>query len=115
MTAGPDAPVRGFELPDRLTSSLLSTFEFSPETRARAAAVVSGGPDAVFHHLVRDQESQVGLLVARRVIHAFLTGDDTTSDDTTSDQAATDADGIAAEVREVRDRLARQVESLSRF
>jgi hypothetical protein len=65
------------ELPDRTTSSALSTFEFSPHTRARADAILADGPVGVFGALMRDQESEAGLLVARRVVHAVLPSGDT--------------------------------------
>lgn len=69
--------VNAVELPDRTTSSALSTFEFSPDTRARADAILAGGPVGVFGALMRDQESEAGLLVARRVVHAVLPSADT--------------------------------------
>lgn len=61
-----------FELPDRLTSSALSTFEFGPGAGGQADAILAGGPDDVFRRLVRDQESEAGLLAARRLLHAVL-------------------------------------------
>jgi hypothetical protein len=102
-----------FELPDLMTSSPLTTFEFSPGARQRAAAIVSLGADAIFGHLVRDQESEANLLVARQVIHGFLAR----VGDGQVDEGATDADvdGIVEQVRAVRDEIANQVESLTRF
>lgn len=69
-----------FALPDRMTSSALSGFAFSPGTRARADAILAGGPDEVFGALMRDQESEAGLLVSRRVLHAMLPEPDREAD-----------------------------------
>src|SRR5688572_8312760 len=90
-----------------MTSSALTMFEFSPATKQRAAAVVAAGPEAIFGHLMRDQESETQLLVARQVIHGYFAGIQAPGDG--------DADELAAHVRAVRDRIGRQVESLARF
>jgi hypothetical protein len=111
MTAGTDVsgPALEFELPDLMTSSTLTTFEFSPATKHRAAAVVAAGPEEIFGHLMRDQESETHLLVARQVIHGYFSGIKS------PDDGEADADELAAHVRGVRDRIGRQVESLARF
>jgi hypothetical protein len=100
-----------FELPDRMTSSALTTFEFSPATKHRASAVLAGGPGAIFEHLVRDQESETHLLVARQVIHGFLTQVPVEG----SSQVDADTDQLAAQLRAVRDRIARQVEAFAAY
>jgi hypothetical protein len=71
------------DLPDRFTSSALTTFEFSPKTPEQADAVVADGPEAVFRRLVQDQESEAVLLLARWVLHAMLPepGPDTAADE----------------------------------
>ncbi|HEY0934818.1 MAG TPA: hypothetical protein VGD91_13875, partial [Trebonia sp.] len=57
---------------DTTTSLPVANFEFSPGARDGAAAVLADGPRAAFHRLLLDQESEAGLLVARRVIAAFF-------------------------------------------
>ncbi|MFI0444571.1 iron-containing redox enzyme family protein [Actinomadura sp. 6N118] len=88
-----------FRLPDLLTSLPLTTFEFSPGAAAEATALLDAGPEATFHRLLRDQESEAMLLAARRILHAFLPLPDGDSGQNV------DADDIAAEVRAVRDEL----------
>lgn len=72
------------ELPDRTTSSALTTVEFTPGTGERAAELLAGDPRAVFRRLLRDQESEAAQLAARRIVHAFLPppgeGDTSTED-----------------------------------
>lgn len=68
------------ELPDRTTSSALTAFEFSPGAREQADAILAGGPDAVFRRLIRDQESEPVLLVARHLVHAMLPSAGTDTD-----------------------------------
>jgi hypothetical protein len=102
-----------FELPDLITASPLSTFEFSPSAKERAAAILSGGPDAIFHSLMRDQESEASLLAARKVIYSFLVQ----VVDAPADEPPVDVDGdlIAEQVGAVREQIAHQVDALTRL
>lgn len=61
-----------FTLPDTTTSLPAATFEFDPATAAPAAHLLAGPPAEALHRLLRDQETPVGFLVARRVVAAFL-------------------------------------------
>jgi hypothetical protein len=62
----------GFEPPDTIAALPLRPFEFSPSASAQADAIIEQPPDAFFQRLISDQESEAGLLVARRVLDAFL-------------------------------------------
>jgi len=108
VDAAPAGSRHGFELPDLMTASPLTTFEFSPGAEEQAAAILAGGPDAIFHHLVRDQESEASLLAARRVIHAFL-------GDRSDAPAEVDAEVIAGQVGAAREQIAHQAEALTRL
>lgn len=94
-----------FHLPDRITSSALSTFEFSPGARADAAAILAGSPEAIFQRLMRDQESEPALLAARVILHAMLPG--------AGDGAVVSAEAVADEVASVRGALAATVARLA--
>jgi hypothetical protein len=61
-----------FELPDTIAALPARPFEFSAAARDEAAAILALRPEALFHRLLRDQESQASLLAARRIIDAFL-------------------------------------------
>lgn len=77
------------ELPDRTTSSALTTFEFSPGARERADAILAGDAHGVLRRLLRDQESEPVLLAARRVLHAMLpSGEPDISTDAVVEQVA---------------------------
>src|SRR5690349_4550678 len=106
VTKGVTVSIRTFELPDLITSSQLTTFEFSPTAKSEATALLSAEPDAIFQMLMQDQESESALLAARRIIHAFLDGADHFA--AVPDGIAEDADAntIAAHVGAVRDELA---------
>ncbi|MFG2000937.1 iron-containing redox enzyme family protein [Spirillospora sp. NPDC048911] len=99
-----------FTLPDLLTSLPLTTFEFSPEAAAEATALLDAGPEAIFHRLLRDQESEAMLLASRRVLHAFLPLPDGGEG---LEEQSVDADGIAAEVRAVRAELEPTIKALT--
>ncbi|RFS84454.1 hypothetical protein D0T12_19605 [Actinomadura spongiicola] len=88
-----------FKTPDLITSSALTTFEFSPGTADEATALLAAGPEAIFHRFLRDQESEPTLLAARRVIHAFLPAPAPGAPSDVSVEA------IVAEVDAVRDDL----------
>ncbi|OLE26734.1 MAG: hypothetical protein AUG44_12140 [Actinobacteria bacterium 13_1_20CM_3_71_11] len=94
-----------FALPDRMTSLPALGFEFDPDVRQPAADLLAGTPAQALAHLLRDQESQVGLLVARHVIDAFRSAGEVPGD-------GADADGIAARVLAVRAELTAGVPAL---
>lgn len=60
------------ELPDTTTSLPVAAFEFDASTAAPAAELLAAPPVVALHRLLRDQESPVGLLAARRILAAFL-------------------------------------------
>lgn len=93
------------ELPDTMTSLPLSTFEFSPTAGAEVAALASGPPEAIFLRLLRDQESEVTLLLARLILAAFLP----------PDPAAAPAAGMADAVASARESLLPSVRALARL
>jgi hypothetical protein len=62
------------DLIDATTSLPVLAFEFAPHAGPAARDLLSGRPVDVLAHLLRDQESQVGLLVARYVLAAFVPG-----------------------------------------
>jgi Iron-containing redox enzyme len=60
-----------FALPDAFVVAQLSTSEFTPAAAAAAGEVIAAGPEAVYHRLVSDQESEVVFLLARHVLNGF--------------------------------------------
>lgn len=66
------APTLAFEPPDTIAALALRGFEFSAKAGEEADAIIAQRPDALFRRLLRDQESEAVLLVARRLIDAFL-------------------------------------------
>ncbi|HEU5470218.1 MAG TPA: iron-containing redox enzyme family protein [Actinophytocola sp.] len=97
-TRGDTMALATFRLPDRITSSALAAFEFSPGAGVEAAEILSGGPAETFQRIMRDQESEPVLLAARQILHAMLGEADGAGPDS--------ADGIAAEVLAARAELA---------
>jgi Iron-containing redox enzyme len=109
MVAG---PALGFELPDTMTALPERGFQFSGTAAAGAAAILAQPPHALFHRLLRDQESEAVLLAARRVIGGFLAvGGGAGPGDGLADGAG--AADIAAHVRRVRDGLAATIGPLA--
>jgi hypothetical protein len=106
MSTAPDGT---FELPDTIAALPRRPFEFSAAAWEEADAIVALEPAALFHRLLRDQESESTLLVARRVLDAFL-GADLPGETLPEDDA--DADAVAAHVAAVRTTLA---EAIGRF
>ena len=107
------APTLAFELPDTIAALPVRAFEFSGKAREEAEAIIARQqPDALFRRLLCDQESEAVLLVARRVIDAFLRPHaEAPSADGLPDDAS--ADDIAAHVAQTRAGLAATIESLS--
>ncbi|MGD3109644.1 iron-containing redox enzyme family protein [Streptomyces sp. YGL11-2] len=97
-------PRTAFPLPDRTTSLPRAPFHFSPYAAEEATAVLEGEPADLFRRLLADQESETTFLTARRVLAAFLT--------TAEPQPGTDAEAIAAQVRETRRALEPAVTAL---
>jgi hypothetical protein len=100
------APDRTFELPDTVAALPRLPFEFSAAAWAEADAAVALEPAALFHRLLREQEAESTLLLARRVLHAFLGAGPP------GEEVPGDADAIAAHVARVRTELA---EVIGRF
>src|SRR5690348_13302117 len=65
--ANPNCP-----LPDRTVALPARDFEISPAGKAEADRLRRLPPDELFHHLVRDQESDAAVLTCRLLIDAFL-------------------------------------------
>lgn len=107
------ATTPGFELPDTITALPLRGFEFSGRAREEADAIIALRPAALFQRLLNDQESEAALLVARRVIEAFLRPH-TTAPAAAGRSVDADADEIAAQVASTRADLAAVIGSLAR-
>ena len=119
------APTLAFELPDTIAALPPRAFEFSGKAREEADAIIGQQPDALFLRLLRDQESEAVLLVARRVIDAFLrphtrpharpqAGQDAGVPAAADLLDGASADDIAGHVAETRAGLAVTIGSLSR-
>lgn len=106
------ATTLAFEPPDTIAALPLRGFEFSDNAREEADAIIAQRPDALFRRLLRDQESEAVLLVARRVIDAFVRPH-TEAAAELQDNAS--ADDIAAHVAQTRAELAATIASLSRL
>ena len=120
------APTLAFEPPDTIAALALRDFEFSGAAHEEADAIIAQRPGLLFRRLLRDQESEAVLLVARRVIDAFLrphAAAPTTAAPTTTTPTAAGladaglpddacADDIAAHVAKIRADLAATIGSL---
>ncbi|HVB42914.1 MAG TPA: iron-containing redox enzyme family protein [Streptosporangiaceae bacterium] len=104
-------PALAFELPDTIAALEARAFEFSGKACQEADAVVAGEPAALFLRLLHDQESETVLLVARRVIEAFLRQPATGQQAGLAEDAS--ADDIARHVALVRADLAAALVSVS--
>jgi hypothetical protein len=109
----PTAPNGTFALPDTIAALPQRPFTFSSSGSTEARAVLRAVPDELFRRLLRDQESESTLFVARHVIDAFLRPPGAALAET--DQLPSDADGIAAQVAGVRDELAASVTALAQL
>jgi hypothetical protein len=94
------APEPAFELPDTIAALPRLPFEFGAAAWKEADAARSLEPGALFRRLLRDQESESTLLVARRVIDAFL------SEEVPGDDLPEDAGAVAEHVAAARTELA---------
>ncbi|MGH3379614.1 MAG: hypothetical protein ACRDP6_33265, partial [Actinoallomurus sp.] len=103
------APDGTFELPDTIAALPRLPFEFGAAAWEEADAARSLEPGALFRHLLRDQESESALLVARRVIDAFLGAE--VPGDLPEDASA---DTVAAHVGAVRTELTAAIGALAR-
>ncbi|PYC71898.1 hypothetical protein C7C46_26485 [Streptomyces tateyamensis] len=95
------------ELDDLTTSLPRGGFEFSPAAQAEAEAVLATGPAGIYTRLLADQETEATLLVARRVLAAFL------ADQQDRPAEPVTAAALAALVAEARAELAPQVARLT--
>ena len=107
-------PPAAFELPDLIAALPRRAFEFSPAARTEADAIISRPPDALFRRLLGDQESEAALLVARRVIDAFLRPHAATTAAPAGPPPDATVDDIAAQVDLARAGLVTAIEALSR-
>ncbi|MFI1568677.1 iron-containing redox enzyme family protein [Streptomyces sp. NPDC020490] len=98
-----------FALPDTFVVSPLSASEFDPAAVTAADEVIASGPEAVYHRLVSDQESEVVFLLARHVLNGFL-GD--VREPTAQDTGAQEVDSIAERTAQVRRRIAEMLQPL---
>jgi hypothetical protein len=104
-----------FELPDTIAALPERPFEFSAAAWEQAGALRSAGPHELFRRLLQDQESESTLLVARRVIAAFLGQEDATAPGAGALPPDAGADAIAAHLAAARGELAAAIESLQRL
>jgi Iron-containing redox enzyme len=102
-------------LEDRTVSLPEAPFEFSPAAVERAAALTSAPPDELFQRLLRDQESESTLLVARRVIAAFVDQAEAVAAPADTVAADADAGAIAERVAAARLELEATIDSLKRL
>jgi hypothetical protein len=109
MTQAPTLP---FEPPDTIAALPPLPFEFSAAAAAQADAIIAQSPEALFLRLLNDQESEAVLLVARRVIDAFIACRGTPPPGAALPDAA-NADEIAALVAATRAGLAATIGSLA--
>ncbi|MFE3204473.1 iron-containing redox enzyme family protein [Embleya sp. NPDC059237] len=131
MTTAPRTPGPGrafvpFVLPDTVDALPHRPFVFGRAALDRARAAVRAEPVEVFRTLLRDQESESTLLVARYVLDAFLAdaGGRGSSGENGADEASADAalgaeadvlaEAIAAEVRAARAESAASLDALTR-
>ncbi|WP_331767508.1 iron-containing redox enzyme family protein [Embleya sp. NBC_00896] len=109
-TPGRDRAFVPFVLPDTIDALPHRPFEFSRAGWDDAAAATRAEPDALFRRLLRDQESESSLLIARRVIDAFVRETDVGPSD-----AEADAEAIAAHVLGARAESAAVIDALTRL
>src|SRR5450432_1878316 len=105
------APTAAFEPPDTIAALPLRPFEFSPAAVQEAGPIIAQEPAALFRRLLRDQESEATLLVARRVIDALLKPH--IAAPAAGLPADAGADDIAAHVAKARASLAASIGSLA--
>lgn len=98
--------MHNFDLPDQTTSLPAPTFEFDLSSEALAVAVISSAPTEALHRLLRDQESQVGLLVARNIIGGFF--------DKTLTEPTVDAPTLISRILTARDDVAPRLHTLAK-
>lgn len=99
------APDGTFELPDTIAALPRLPFEFGAAAWEEADAARTSEPAALFHRLLRDQEAESTLLVARYVLDAFLGAD--------GDGPPGDADAVATHVATARTALAETIGPLT--
>jgi hypothetical protein len=108
--------VSAIEHSDTTTSLPVTDFEFSPAARDGAAAMLADGPQAAFHRLLLDQESEAGLLVARHVLTAFFGpagSDDSGLRAPEQERAEREADDLVRQVLAARADLAARLANLA--
>lgn len=98
----------GFPLPDLTTSLPRTPFHFGPAAAEEADQVLAGDPADIFRRLITDQESETTLLVALRVLEAFLAPARSGVDA----RQPSDAEALAADVARTRLALTPEVTAL---
>ncbi|MGK5628510.1 iron-containing redox enzyme family protein [Streptomyces sp. URMC 123] len=63
---------RGFALPDVMTSLPRGPHAVTPGAAAETERLLAAPPAEIYHRLLRDQESETTLLLARHLLEAFL-------------------------------------------
>lgn len=109
------APDRTDALRDTTVSLPEKPFHFSRSAWEEAARLSSARPDELFTRLLHDQETETTLLVARRVIAAFLAGADAPAARADAPPEDAGAEAVAACVGRARTALASTIESLGRL
>src|SRR5262249_11037585 len=87
-----------FHLPDTLTALPLRPFEFSPGAQA-TRALHTQEPSTLYRALLRDQESESTLLLARHILHVFLPVPNESDVDSLLAEARAELTPIIAELR----------------
>jgi hypothetical protein len=108
MTAGPV-----FEPPDLIAALPVRPFEFGPAAPAQADALLALPPSALYRRLLADQESEAGLLAARRVLDAFLRPHYGAAPAGLPGPAELSADDLAGHVAAVRGELEAEIGRLT--
>ncbi|MEO6701616.1 MAG: iron-containing redox enzyme family protein, partial [Jatrophihabitantaceae bacterium] len=105
-----------FELPDTVAALPVRPFEFSAAAERQADEWARASGPAMFGRLLRDQESEAALLLARRILHAFqagTAGTAGTAGETLPAEPAAAADRLLDQLAGVRAELAEQLAELS--
>ncbi len=88
-------------------------FEFSPDAREQAAALLADEPAAMFRRLLADQESEAAIYAAKQILDATLAGpvtvDPALRDALAPDLDALDLDGLRRHVEAMADDLRARV------
>lgn len=98
-----------FELPDTIAALPQRPFEFSPGVHEEADRVLRFSAAEIYRRLLRDQESEAVRLVARRVLHAFLSDPLTASAAQPRSELHATTESIAAYTAAARQEIAAEI------